>query len=260
MKLLKTVKSALAGLFLICSIGSSAQTGNFKVITCEKSEIIPVKCYLLYDAATKEAALFDAGAPAERVAAQIENNGLKLRYILITHGHPDHIEALPAIRQRYPSAKVCFMREEYEDMKLLSRWREIFSPELAAAWGKDPGMVKLMDFDYSRLAEPDVYLTDGQEVRVGGVNIKVFKTPGHSRGSATYSVGNVLIPGDLILHHSTGDLAYSLCSRDDIVTSIRRLYTSFPDETILLAGHGDPSTIGYEKTGNKNITLDRVVW
>jgi len=255
----KFLKSALS-IFVMMYGVASAQTEAYKIITCSKPDVIPVKSYLLYDVATKDAALIDAGVSAEVVSAQIETNGLHLQYILITHCHPDHVEGLPALRAKYPAAKVCFTKEEYEDMKSYARWREVFSPALVAAWTKDPAMVKLMDFDYGRIGKPDIFIDDGQEIKFGGLSVTALRTPGHSRGSASFSAGDVVFPGDLILYHSTGYLDYPLCSKEEIVKSIRRLYRTFPEGTKLLSAHGDASTIGYEKANNKNVTPDKVVW
>lgn len=236
------------------------RSAPYKIITSPEKSGIPLKRYLVFDLATKEAALFDAGGPMEALIAEIKGGGLDLKYIFITHCHPDHIDGLPALRKAFPSVKVCFTREEFDDREPMSRWREIFSPALVDAWSKNPDLVRLMDYDYTAVVPPDIFLEDGQSYKLGGLNIGVMKTPGHSRGSVTYAVGNALIPGDLILYHETGYMDYQLGSKEATAASIQRLYGSFPDETVILPGHGDPSTIGFEKTGNKNVRLDKVIW
>ena len=85
-------------------------------------------------------------------------------------------------------------------------------------------------------------------------------TPGHTRGSVTFAVGRHLFPGDLILHHETGYMNYPLASKEQIVASIRRLYATFPDATRFHSGHGEDSSIGAEKTQNRNVTATAVNW
>jgi hydroxyacylglutathione hydrolase len=85
-------------------------------------------------------------------------------------------------------------------------------------------------------------------------------TPGHSRGGVTYSIAHAVFPGDLILYHETGFLDYPLASKDAIVGSIRKLHAAFPDAFVLLSGHGEASTIGFEKKNNRNVTEREVKW
>ena len=107
---------------------------------------------------------------------------------------------------------------------------------------------------------PDLALADGQKLILGGLVLTVWKTPGHSQGSLTYSVGEAIFPGDLIVYHETGYLDYPLASREDLAASIRRLYAAFPDGTVIYPGHGERSTIGYEKIHNRNVTAAKVIW
>jgi hydroxyacylglutathione hydrolase len=256
---MKFLKSSMLMMLAVCG-AVYAQTEPIQIKAFANAGVIPVNCYLLFDAASRDAALVDAGGSIEGLLAEMKKLNLNLKYIFITHVHPDHVDGIPAIRARHPEAKVCFAQEEYDDRERMARWREIFAPSVVEAWSKNPGLVKLMDYDYDQIGRPDIVLHDQQQLKVGGAKVTVLKTPGHTRGSATFSVDRALFPGDLILYHETGYMDCQLCSKDETVKSIRRLYGLFPDETVLYSGHGASSTIGFEKTGNKNVTADQVIW
>jgi hydroxyacylglutathione hydrolase len=119
-------------------------------------------------------------------------------------------------------------------------------------------VASLMNFDYTCIVKPDLLLSDNQKLVIGDHQISILKTPGHSRGSLTFCVSNFIFAGDLILYNSTGTLDFFLCSKTDIANSVRRLYESLPDSTIIYSGHGKQSTIGYEKVNNKNVTWYKV--
>jgi len=256
---MKYLKSSWLIFLAVCG-ASFAQTEPIQIKTFANAGVIPVNCFLLYDAGTKDAALVDAGGSIEGLLAEMKKLDLNLKYIFVTHIHPDHVDGIPAIKAVYPGAKICFTKEEYDDRKQMARWREIFAPTIVEAWGKNHDLVKLMDYDYSRIAAPDIFLEDGQKLKVGSATVVVLKTPGHSRGSLTFSAGGALFPGDLILYHETGYMDYQLGSKEETVKSIRRLYGAFPDDTPLHSAHGKSSSIGFEKTGNKNVTADKVIW
>lgn len=223
-------------------------------VMCQVSGPFNVRSYLVYDAAAKEAALIDAGSAVDQLLAAVGSQRLRLKFVFLTHAHQDHVAGLPAVKAGFPEARLCFSRREFEDAKEYRAWRTLFNAKSVAQWEKDPAIAALMDLDYRKIPAPDVDPRDGQTFRVGGLTIKALLTPGHSRGSATFAAANLLFPGDLILYHGTGQIDYPLCSKDDIAASIRRLYDAFPDETVLNSGHGDASTIGYEKLHNKTVT------
>jgi glyoxylase-like metal-dependent hydrolase (beta-lactamase superfamily II) len=237
-------------------LNASCQS-SLKVVW-QTSGPVKVNSYLVYDSISRESIIIDVGSSVDSLAKIVETKNLSLKYILLTHAHQDHIVGLNDLREKFPKAKVGFSLEEFEDAKQYLRWREIFDSTSVALWQKNATMLRLMDFDYTSIEYPDILLNDYQKLAIGNYSITILKTPGHSRGSLTFCIDNFVFPGDLILYNLTGTLNYFLCSKNDIANSVRRLYELFPDTTIIYSGHGKPSTIGYEKVNNKNVTLDMV--
>ncbi len=219
-----------------------------------------VNSYLVYDSRSREAALVDAGSALDDLLATIDAERLSLRYVLLTHCHQDHVVGLPALRRRFPKARLCVSRQELSDAPSYAGWRTLFDAPSVAAWEKDAAIAELMDFDYAGMPEIDVPLEEPQSLLLGDLRIQVLATPGHSRGSLTFSIADLLFPGDLLLYHAAGYIDYPLGSRDQIVRSIRRLYEGFPDQTVLCPGHGESSTIGFEKEHNRNVRSQEVTW
>jgi hydroxyacylglutathione hydrolase len=210
-------------------------------------------CYLLYDTNTKEAALTDVGGPIDTLLNEINNKNLKLKYILITHCHADHVAGVPAIKEKYPDVKTCFSKEEYDDTKLYAQWEKKMNPQEVTELKKDPEAVKLLNFDFSRVGEPDIYLEDNQTLKLGNLKIKTFKSPGHSRGSICFAVGNILFSGDVLFYRSTGRTDLERTSKEELTKSIRRLYSTLADSTIVYPGHGQFTDIGSEKKENERV-------
>jgi len=113
----------------------------------------------------------------------------------------------------------------------------------------------MMDFDLKSIGEPAIFVKDGDVIRLGDAEIRAFLSPGHSRGSLCYAAGKVLFSGDVLLYRSVGrtDLT-GPGGWDAIVKSIRRLYSSLPDDTVVFPGHGQTTDIGSEKNQNPKVS------
>jgi len=179
------------------------------------SEDLTVNCYLVWDEATRDAALFDTGVDARPVLACLQENQLQLRHIFTTHSHWDHVEAMPAIRTGWPQAR---LHNNYKNAPVAQR--------------NKPGEV----------------------VQLGSLRISHRETPGHAADGVTYLIGNwpddaphVAIVGDTIFAGSMGngngewDLAWQ---------KIREQILSLPAETLLCPGHGPLTTVAEEKKFN----------
>jgi len=176
---------------------------------------LTVNCYLVWDEATREAALFDTGLSGEAVIEAVEGERLQLRHIFITHSHYDHVEALGPIRQRYPQAKV---------------------------------------HSSSPRAPVDQRNRANDFIHVGSLRITNRDTPGHAEDGVTYVIGNwpddapsVAIVGDAIFAGSMGKAGaqFELARQ-----KVREQILSLPAETLICPGHGPLTTVGEERANN----------
>jgi hydroxyacylglutathione hydrolase len=178
-------------------------------------EGLTVNCYLVWDEATRDAALFDTGLDAKLVLDCLAENNLSLRHIFITHSHWDHVEALPAVRAAWPAARL---------------------------------------HSGSKNAPVEQRNKPNEIVHVGGLRVTHRETPGHAPDGVTYLVGNwpddaphAAIVGDAIFAGSMGNgNGQWALAREKIVSQILTL----PAETLICPGHGPLTTVAEEKAHN----------
>ncbi len=181
-------------------------------------------------ASAGEAAVIDTGTP-EKVLADLKENNLKLKYIVLTHGHFDHIGGVAAIRQKYPEAQV-YIHPGDRDM--------LADPakNLSARFGK--GFAVKGDF------RP---LTEKTVLKLGRGQLEVVPTPGHTPGSVCIKAGNTLFSGDTLFREAVGRTDFPGGNSRELAASLQKL-KKLPDDTRIMPGHGDPTTLGEEKRGN----------
>jgi glyoxylase-like metal-dependent hydrolase (beta-lactamase superfamily II) len=243
------------------------------IISCQKAgklEVLhqvtgPIKtnCYLLYEVNSGEAALFDVGGDISTLLKVVKEKNLDLKYIFATHLHPDHVEGIPPIKKQFPQAKLCLSQEEYQEIPNYMKIEEILPAKkweaLKKAAEEDPAILKMMNFDLNMLGKPDIFLSDNQILKLGGIEIKCLLSPGHSRGSICFHIGSLLFSGDVLFYRRVGSTQFPGAGGPEaIIKSVRRLYSLLPDDTKVFPSHGKLTDIGSEKKENKEVSADKV--
>ena len=160
--------------------------------------LIGTNCYILEDDAAKKAAVIDPGDEAERILATLNELGSEVEYILLTHGHYDHTTGVPALHKALPGAKIYIHQ--------------------ADAYGAGSRLFPLAgEVDGLR------NYGEGDTLPLGGLTIEVLHTPGHSPGSVTLKVGDVLFTGDTLFCGSMGRTDLAGGSYEQIMDSLKRL-------------------------------------
>jgi hydroxyacylglutathione hydrolase len=187
-------------------------------------------CFIIADKHTKEALLIDPGDEPERILELITENNFKIKFIVCTHAHFDHVGALPEIKKE-TNALIVIHKDEVGIYK--------HTRELASSWG----------YELEPLPEPDILVSEGDNLNIGDLQFKIFHTPGHSPGGICLFGGGILITGDTLFAGSVGRTDLFGGDMEKLITSFKRLM-SLPEETRVLPGHGPPSTIRQERVNN----------
>jgi hydroxyacylglutathione hydrolase len=196
-----------------------------------------VNTFLVWDPASGEAAMIDPAASNERereeMRERVEEFGAKIKYVINTHGHIDHI-----VGNR-------FAIETFGGTLLFPSGDK---PLLDAA----PDQAEMFGFEYQPSPEPDADLNEETDILLGDERLRVVHTPGHSPGehSLLYEKGAAAFVGDVIFKGAIG--RYDLWGGDKttLMETIKTKILSLPDDTILYAGHGEKTTAGEERRSN----------
>ncbi len=191
---------------------------------------IMTNCSYLVDEATGKAAVADPGGISAKLTEQIERDGGRLEYILLTHGHYDHIACAGQLAEKY-GAKIVTGREN-------DRFLSDPSLNLTAKH-----FIDMPPFS------ADILLDDGDEFSLGDTRIKYYFTPGHTSGCGVFVFDDIIICGDVLFRESYGRT--DLPTGDDltIMRSLKRLKELEGDYTVI-PGHGPLTTLGHERRYN----------
>lgn len=189
-------------------------------------------CYLYACMETKKAVVIDPGADGKRIYRWILEKGLNVEYILLTHGHVDHIGAVDELRDLLGEVLVGI---HAGDAEMLTDGRK----NLSSYFG--PGL---------SLKKADLLLQDGQELMIGKNRIKVISTPGHSPGGACFLCSEGLFSGDTLFAGSIGRTDFPGGSMNQLVDGVKKKLLILPEDTRVFPGHGEETSIGEEKRDN----------
>lgn len=212
-----------------------------------KAAIIPVtpfqqNCAILWDEASRRGLVVDPGGEADRILAAIDQLGVSVERILLTHGHLDHaggaaeLQALLRARTGDP-ASVPIEGPDRRDAFLLD---EIEAQ--ARAYGLE-GL---------RGVTPDRWLAEGETVRLGAHAFEVLHCPGHTPGHIVFvnRASGFAILGDVLFQGSIGRTDFPYGDHAALIRSIREKVLPLGDAVVFLCGHGPGSTIGAERRDN----------
>jgi hydroxyacylglutathione hydrolase len=201
-------------------------------------EILPVgmlacNCSIFGDERTHEAIVVDPGDDIRKILAIVNRHGLTVRGIVVTHAHIDHIGGAQQLKEA--TGALVYLNEN--DQQLYD------TLDMQAAWlgVRTPGRTEI-----------DTFAREGDRIWVGGADFEVLHTPGHTPGSISLWIPSEkkLIAGDTLFRDSIGRTDLPGGDPQKILRSIRDKYFHLPEETVVIPGHGELTTLGREKHEN----------
>ena len=205
-------------------------------------EILPVgplqcNCSVIGDDVSREAIVIDPGDDVADVLAIVQKHNLKVQQIIITHAHIDHVGGAKKLKAA-TGAAILLNQNDYALLKML---------DVQAAWVgmASPGKVEI-----------DQSVGQADKIRVGSLSADVLHTPGHTQGSVClyFPLEKKLIAGDTLFAGSIGRTDLPGGSFEKIIRSLHEKVLALPDDTIVVPGHGELTTIGEERESNPFLT------
>ena len=190
-------------------------------------------CYIIGDEQTGIGALVDPGDEAARIALAVEQTGLDIGQIIITHTHIDHVGAVAALADEY--ACPVLMHAEAEPMLQ-----------------QLPTQAMMMGLRFGKVPTVDRHIEDEEVLEVGGLGLRSLYTPGHAPGHLAFYLEDegLVLSGDALFAGSVGRTDLFGGNMDLLMRSINERLLTLPDETRVLSGHGPETTIGEERAHN----------
>ncbi|MEH4692751.1 MBL fold metallo-hydrolase [Atlantibacter hermannii] len=212
-------------------------------------QIIPVtafsqNCSLIWCEETRLAALVDPGGDAQRIKQAVDEQGVTIQSILLTHGHLDHVGAAAELAAHYG---VPIIGPEKED--------EFWLQGL-------PEQSQMFGLEECKALTPDRWLNEGDSVTVGKIALQVLHCPGHTPGHIVFfdDRARLLISGDVIFKGGVGRSDFPRGDHAALIDSIKRKLLPLGDDVTFIPGHGPLSTLGHERLHNPFLQDEMPVW
>lgn len=202
-------------------------------ITNLPSGALQANTYLAVDEKTNEGFIVDPGGYNKVLTKEVRDNDVNIKYIILTHGHSDHICGVNEHKAEFPDAKIVAYKDE-------------------EAMLENPNLNQSPGFGVPYSTKADILVSDGDELKVGDVTLKFIHSPGHTEGGMCIYVkeAKALFSGDTLFRQSIGRTDFPGGSYKEIMDSIRKKLFLLPDDTNVFPGHMGTTSIGFEKENN----------
>ena len=191
-------------------------------------------CYIVGSEQTKEGMIIDPGDEAKQILEGVKDLELNIKFIVVTHGHIDHVGAIKEVREA-TGAEVAIHSDDAES--------------ISGQGGLLQSMM-ISGLSYPAPSSPDRLLKGGDSLDFGDWHFLVLHTPGHSPGGICLLGQGVVFTGDTLFNYGIGRYDLPGGNYSQLMSSIHTKLMVLPDDTIVYPGHGPDSTVGTERRGN----------
>ncbi|XUX01370.1 MAG: MBL fold metallo-hydrolase [Dehalogenimonas sp.] len=200
------------------------------IIECLVVGPIEANCYIVADEKTKEGMIIDPGEDAEDIVHRVKELGLKIQYIILTHSHFDHVAGTTSVKKATGARLVV---------------HEADSSSL-----NNSMLARLAGCTHQPVPEPDLLLKGWEDLSIGELHFTVLNVPGHTPGGIALYGQDVVFTGDTLFQGSIGRTDLPGGEYDQIIDNINRRLMILDDAVKVYPGHGEPTTIGFERKNN----------
>lgn len=200
-------------------------------IKCLKVGQIETNCYIACDKVKNKAVIIDPGADAPRIVAALEETGCTAAYVALTHGHADHMMAAHEVLRK-TGAKLA-----------------VYADELPFLNDPERNNFHKMSDELFEPFTPDLMLRDGETLTFGEIILLAMHTPGHTHGSCCFLSQDMIFSGDTLFKEGAGRTDLPTGNMQELLASLRRI-SALKGDFQVLPGHGDFTTLGYERANN----------
>ncbi|MBR1942832.1 MBL fold metallo-hydrolase [bacterium] len=190
--------------------------------------------YLLIDETSKEAVLIDCSEYLDEIKDVLYEHHANLKYVLVTHGHFDHVFGINDLHENFPNTIIIAPAEDKDLIEDIETFLDRYIGGM--------GNVKVPHIDK--------YVSEKDELTIGNKKIQIISTPGHTKGGVCYFADDKLFSGDTIFLGCVGRTDLPGGNYEQIRKSVNSILEMFEDDITIYPGHGPSTSVGYEKVHN----------
>ena len=199
---------------------------------------MPVNTYILEDEKSKEAVIIDLGGGFKQIKEDLDGRNYKIKYILNTHGHFDHVLGGIYVQKNYPDIPIYMHKDDLPHIINLKQEMRFFGENA------EETELKINNF-----------IDENSNLDIGGRKIQILHTPGHSKGSLSFYIENRLFSGDALFFRSIGRTDFYDGDYNTLINSIKTKLFNLPDSTVVYPGHGISTVLADEKKYNQYLNI-----